>query len=345
MSLNKTLTLLPLFGSLLWFPIALQSEIAVPLESSARVFAIHRGSELLAIGSISGQVLLWDLRNKKPLRVFDRSKHGVDSLAFAPNGQQLVIASDDDVVYKYGRGFATIAVTPDIKSSGIKARVYGVQTGKEEAALKSSQTLNCARIDPSGRWLIAASYSNVEIWETKTWRHIATHDDFLPSGLNCLVFSPSDPFVAVAGRGGDILFLGLPDLKVLGKVQVAKRALSAMAFIHNGNKCVCGGLDGSLYVVDTTAKKGLSSITGFGTIDRIVGLDQNGLVAVVEDGLEVDPHPHRVVAVDLETKKKTVIYTAPIHNEIRVIELLDDSVTFVIGCSDTKGVVFVKRLE
>ena len=76
MTIGRVIMVPILIAILILFYVGTQSRIDVPLGASARVLAVQADSRLLGIGDLSGRVLLWDLKSKKPVREFDRSKHG-----------------------------------------------------------------------------------------------------------------------------------------------------------------------------------------------------------------------------------------------------------------------------
>jgi WD40 repeat protein len=235
MSVPRLGALLILFAAFVWCGIAVDRanriEFAVPLQSPVRALSLCARSDLLGIVELSGQVSLWDLASKTQQHVIDRTAHGVDSIAFSPNGEQLVVASDEDAEYKYGGGATSMSFYANKKAKNIKALVISVQTGKEVATLTSGQSLTCVGFDPSGQWLVAASLNRVEVWDTKSWKHVATHNGFFSSGRRCLAFPPSGAFVAIAGWEGDVLFLKLPDLKVQANINVASAPISPITGI------------------------------------------------------------------------------------------------------------------
>jgi WD40 repeat protein len=315
---------------------------AIHLQSAPVRIGFNKERQILGIGERSGEVLLWDLKNKRPLRRFDHTHHYVDGIAFSMSGTQVVILKDEDSFYEYSKATGSASHTSfGPKRRGVRGRVFNVETGRENGVLRDFSDGICgATFDPSGRWFVAWSRGGIHVWETASWQHVKTYQGFFGSSSKCFDFSPDGKVIAVAKDDGNVVFLGFPMLDVRGKVKVGNKPLDSVAFINDGKECICCGPYGTISLIDPSKQTLLSSMAGFGVLSRLTALQQKGCVAVVDEGLASDPGGDKVRVICFDPKTNASVYTAT-TDWITALASFGDIETLAIGLN-SGDVVFVK---
>lgn len=138
------------------------------------------GTKILS-GGKEKAIKLWDVANRKILRVFEwPTIYSVDTLAFVPNSRLIVAGGYDEV------------------------RLWDVETGKEARALKTSGS--ALAVSPNGRLIATGGRDNlVRIWDAltgKEMRSLIGHT----SSISALSFHPNNKNVLSAGQDGAALF-------------------------------------------------------------------------------------------------------------------------------------------
>ena len=128
---------------------------------------------------------MWDPSTGKQLQVFTSHSSGYAAVAFSPDGQWLVTASDDgtarlwDVAsgqnlrgFVEGSGVYAVAFTPDGKfvvtgGEGLVAHLWDAQTGAEVQHFAGhTGALRTVVVSPDGQYILTASQDNT----ARLWR-------------------------------------------------------------------------------------------------------------------------------------------------------------------------------
>jgi WD40 repeat protein len=137
-----------------------------------------RGRPVLASGGHDG-IKIWDLQQQRvPLHVIDTEHYQCNSLAFAADGERLVVVHD-------------LYVTARI-------RIWEWTTGRLENDLSGGQETQCAVLAPDGERLASATgETTIRLWDLATgkYRRLQGHTD----EVLVLAWSPDGKLLASAG--------------------------------------------------------------------------------------------------------------------------------------------------
>jgi|GEM_PF-2480373 len=196
------------------------------LDASCSAMAVSQDSTLLAVGTTSGTVQIWQLGDPQPLAEMQHDA-AVTALDFSPDGQLVVSASNNNSDIKVWE-VAGGAVVTEIASQSVNAlafgpdgryiyavngigavRVIGVDTGETVLQFtvpvkKMDQTM----FSPDGHWLATFNREGLlQIWDMLTGQEVARRElpyveDHLYSS-NSLAFSSTGEWVGY--QSGDSL--------------------------------------------------------------------------------------------------------------------------------------------
>ncbi len=151
--------------------------------------AIAAGGTPLAIGTMFGQILIWDQLQDAPTRVLDGHSGNVTGLAFSPDGLTLYSGSGD-------RGI----------------RQWDLASGQCLAELQANNgTVRALFITPDGRWLASMGWWRLDLWDLRTLsraRSLPLHDGVAGASLSpdgaTLVWGVGSGEVRAYDLGADI---------------------------------------------------------------------------------------------------------------------------------------------
>jgi WD40 repeat protein len=136
-----------------------------------------RGRQVLASAGTDG-IKVWDLQQRVPLRVIDTEHRQCNSLAFAPDGERLVVVQD--------------------LHSTTRIRIWEWATGRLEKDLPGGPQTQCAVPAPDGKRLASATAAGMlRLWDLATgkYRRLPGHS----ASALVLAWSPDGKLLASAG--------------------------------------------------------------------------------------------------------------------------------------------------
>jgi WD40 repeat protein len=146
--------------------------------------SLHRGGNLLAAGSKSGTIRLWDVERRK--LVWDRQvyKAWVGSTCFSPSGTTLLVTGEGEV----------------------RVKLLNPRDGDELLSVPgATHQVTSAIFSPDGHRLATASFDGrIQIWDSETGEEVLSLRHSSLGTLNCLAFSPDGTELASAGTDGVI---------------------------------------------------------------------------------------------------------------------------------------------
>lgn len=191
------------------------------IKSPVSTLAFHPRGRQLAVGDVSGQILLWDLEGRGVSRTFGLQA-GINRLAFSPDGTRLAVATDTPVpvVLDLRTGEPVlrleghqdfvwdIAFSSDghLLATGSEDRtaiVWDAQSGRSLSRLSEhGKAVTAVAFSPRGKLATASQDNLAIIWDLAdgSKRFLYGHRDWLWD----VVFSPDGEQLATASQDGTV---------------------------------------------------------------------------------------------------------------------------------------------
>jgi WD40 repeat protein len=138
--------------------------------------AFSPDDKVLATSNGDTTVRLWNVATGQPIRdltTFPCTATGSHSVAFAPDGRSIVIASRN-------------------------VRIWDLVTDQEGPALPTTESVFYVAFSPDGRWLAAATFRAIHLWATETQNHVHSW----PGRVTSIAFAPDGNRIAFGYDGG-----------------------------------------------------------------------------------------------------------------------------------------------
>lgn len=171
------------------------------MSSAITCLKISDDNELLACGTIAGEVGLWRLSTGKLIKTFQKChEQGITHLTFSPDNQSILSCGFDNQI-----------------------RVLGMKSGRVLKEYRGHQSyVNCALWLEGGKFILSASHDgSVRLWDSQRLECIGT---FLPPESNALSPPPIRAIVPLRNTETDYLFLVVTQSYTIHIFSLAQRA-------------------------------------------------------------------------------------------------------------------------
>jgi WD40 repeat protein len=253
---------------------------------------------------------LWDINTGRELRRFVGHKDIVISVAFSPDGEQVLTGSKDQTALLWdvnsgkilrqfeghSNSIVSVAFSPDrhaalTASYDSTARLWDVETGKELRrfyALSSAGVgllIASVAISSDGKSLVAActddkfEFATLLSWDIETGKQLKRIDLSDSDGISAVMFS-SDGSKFLAASGDIARILKVATGREILSLDGASGPLSSAAFSPDGRTVLSCGSDGNARLWDAATGKELKRLEGHTYPVKSVAFSPNGRLAL-----------------------------------------------------------------
>ena len=252
-----------------------------------RAVAFSRDGELLAaaggLPARSGEVKIWDVEKRAPLRTITGHTDCIYAVMFAPDGKSVATASYDKLIKLWdvesGKEIRTLkdhidavyalAFTPDGRrlvsaSADRGVKVWEVASGERLYTLsEATDGLNTLAVDPAGKRVAAGGLDRtIRVWslEEKSGtllNSLIAHEDAILQ----LAWSPDGKYLVSSAADKEVKVFQADDLTLVKTLRQPDWALS-LGFAPDGKSFAVGRFDGSYEVYSVGGKAGLKPRAG-----------------------------------------------------------------------------------
>jgi WD40 repeat protein len=173
---------------------------------------------VLAASSVGGEVTIWGLDDREPIRPPLRLPHYVLGLGFSPDGAQLAIPF----------GFNN----PD---EGDGVEILDVRSGERVARLPAESDVRVVAFSPDGRLLATSQIDGTaRLWATDGWQQVGSP---LPVGealVSWVAFSPDARTLAVSSDNGEVGLWDVESRSIISPLPGQNEGWSTTRFSPDG---------------------------------------------------------------------------------------------------------------
>jgi WD40 repeat protein len=239
----------------------LEKPVLVPQQGHAFevvVSAISPDGRYVATGSADGEVILWETATGLERRRI-AGPASLSSMAFSPNGQQLIVGGADARIWS----LAHMRPDPDITfttNSHVNAVLFladgrlaltgghGLQLwdmeGRKLRSVGQNTLIQTVAVSPDGNYALAAESTSAYLFDLRTGTQIRQFDAAAP--LTSVAFSPDGKFIATGSKG-----IGVWDVEGRPIQLIESDQVQSVAFSPDGRYILASGADATIWDVAT----------------------------------------------------------------------------------------------
>jgi WD40 repeat protein len=210
-------------------------------------------------------------------RTLPAHKGAVAGVAFSPDGQTLVTASEDDSVriwdvasWRYVKLLVqwphAVAFSPDGKTLALACtsavRLWDVAAQRESAVLPASTEVAAMAFSPNGKLLATGNWdNNIHVWDVATQRQVGTLRGHTQQ-LRTVAFSRDGKILASGGLDHTVRLWDVAAQKQITKFERHAALVRSLSFSSDGKTLASTGIDGTVQLYDVVAMQWRTSLPG-----------------------------------------------------------------------------------
>jgi len=214
-----------------------------------------------------GEVLLWDFQTGEKAQVFQGLKGGAVSVAFSPDGKQVLAAED-----------------------GPRALLWDVASPAVKKTLSEHQeSLTTASFSPDGQWLLTADQSGqVILWDRAAEQPQHTLKEHT-NLVRAAAFQPGGTWLATGGDDARLLLWDLKDLTKPKTFRGIRSGIQSLEFTKDGGQLLVGSWDREAFVLDLASEKIVQRIATRSLSPITACWQTSGARAWIREGSGLEP--------------------------------------------------------
>lgn len=231
--------------------------------SSIYALAFHPSGSVLAAGTTSGEIRLWQIRNNKPLMTLKGHNDWVRSVTFSPDGSILASSSDDQTI-----------------------RLWDTVSGHCINLLREHESwVRWVTFNPTGDLLASCSDDcSIRLWDVKSGKCIKRLTGSLTS-VRSVAFTPDGKSLVSGSEDRMIRVWDIEKAKCIKEVVGHEGWIRSVALHPKGSQLASSGEDKIIRLWDLATFTCIQSFSGHTNLVRSITYSQDGslLVSVSED--------------------------------------------------------------
>jgi WD40 repeat protein len=274
---------------------------------AARNIAYDANEDLLAVESIDGTIVLWDLDQAKfPLVDTRHAQMGAASVAISSDGSMLAAGGYGDILiwdmhdggppqrflaaHKDGLKHLSFSANGcELVSVSIDgtARVWDAKSMSpvgERIRVSRAGAIRDVAVDSSGTLMAMSRFDGpFEVWEIATRKPLPGDWKHLEESVDSAAFNSLSDIVATGGEDGTVTLWNIATGKALGEPMLAqKTGVTTMAFTPDDDILVTGSTDGTVLFWDVAHREltGEKENPGSGTVLTLAFNEDGTMLAV-----------------------------------------------------------------
>eukprot|EP01120_Amphizonella_sp_Union-15-10_P015559 TRINITY_DN8036_c0_g1_i1.p1 TRINITY_DN8036_c0_g1~~TRINITY_DN8036_c0_g1_i1.p1 ORF type:complete len:497 (-),score=98.44 TRINITY_DN8036_c0_g1_i1:168-1658(-) len=148
---------------------------------------LHPDGLILGTGTDDSFIRIWDVKSQKNVATFEGHKGKITNLVFSENGYYLATAAEDAII-----------------------KLWDLRTPKNIHSLKLDTIVNRLKYDFSGKYLAAATSSELRIFTGKNLEHVQTMHEHLQT-VTDVAFWPDSKLLATTSMDRNLKVWGTPN--------------------------------------------------------------------------------------------------------------------------------------
>lgn len=265
--------------------------------------AFSPDSNLLAISSWDGSLLLWDAKKQQPWREWKAHNTRIRGIAWLPGSKLILTAGmdrklkvwdtftgeDKSPPFKLRHNVDCLALSPDGKTVAVahamsrgtpgneQVRLYDLTTGQEVGrVLGHNRPIGSLAYLPDGETLATAGEDGlIKLWSVKTQKELATLRGHVGQ-LNTVAADPEGRTLASGGRDGTIKVWDVATRSEIRSLPGHPREVRSVAFSPDGTLLASCGTDGAARLWDLHTGQELMHLTGLTYASPSVAFSHDG---------------------------------------------------------------------